>query len=177
MKLLSVDDSILIFLSYGALVVRIGSSHGWCSAIIFVKHAKIVFVQVLSLCSTQCSADAWIAALLGKLPQMASCSANNANLDKNNFGLFYKIYWLVCSHLWPHMNEQCTKRKYNNYAIMHWYKFCYIFFAFEKFEEKTPLTLYIVGIVPHAQLFYLATLCNVSVGWRCTNLSNIGVVL
>ena len=42
-----------------------------CSAIIFVKNVKIVFVHVLS-CSTECSKDAWIVALLGKLPQMPS---------------------------------------------------------------------------------------------------------
>ena len=38
MKLLSVDDSIFIFISYCTLVVHIGS------AIIFVKHVKTVFV-------------------------------------------------------------------------------------------------------------------------------------
>ena len=61
-----------------------------CSAIIFVKPVKSVFIQVLSF-FTQCSADAWIVALLWKLPQMPSCSANNANLDKNSFDN-YKIY-------------------------------------------------------------------------------------
>ena len=33
----------------------------------------------------------WIVALLWKLPQMPLCSANNANLDKNNFDTFDKI--------------------------------------------------------------------------------------
>ena len=74
-----------------------------CSAIVFVKHVKTVFVQLLS-CSTQCSADAWIVALLWKLTQMPSCTANNANLDKNNFYMFYKIDCCAAIHgrMWMH---------------------------------------------------------------------------
>ena len=56
----------------------------WCSVRLFVKHVKLVFIQVLSLCSV----DAWIVALLWKLPQMPSCSANNTNVDKTNFDMF-----------------------------------------------------------------------------------------
>ena len=37
-------------------------------------------------------------ALLWKLPQMPSCRANNANLDKNNFDMFYKIDWCAAIH-------------------------------------------------------------------------------
>ena len=89
-KLLAVDDSVFMFL----LLWYIRRSY-WvrdgCSAIIFVKHIKTVVVQVLSY-SAQCSADTWIVALLWKLPQMPSCSANNANLDKNNFDMFYQFY-------------------------------------------------------------------------------------
>ena len=32
-----------------------------------------------------------IVALLWKLPQIPSCSTNNANLDINNFDMFYEI--------------------------------------------------------------------------------------
>ena len=46
---------------------------------------------------TQCSADAWILALLWKLPQMQSCSTNNGNLDKNNL-TFYKIDCCAATH-------------------------------------------------------------------------------
>ena len=95
-KLLSVDDSIFIFLS----LWYIGRSY-WirdgCSAIIFVKHVKTVFIQVLSY-STQINADASIVALLWKLPQMPSCSTNNANLDKTNFDMFYKIDCCAAIH-------------------------------------------------------------------------------
>ena len=81
-KLLSVDDSIFIFLSYGTLVVHIGSGGG-CSAIILQNclHPSLVIVH-------KSSANALIVALLRKLSQMPSCSTNNANLDKTNFGMF-----------------------------------------------------------------------------------------
>ena len=74
-KLLSENDSILNF----SLIWYIGRSY-WvrdgCSAIIFVKHVKTYFIQVLS---TQCSADSWIVALLWMFPQIPSCSTNNSN--------------------------------------------------------------------------------------------------
>ena len=41
------DDSIFIFLSFGTLVVHIGSGMA-AQQIIFVKHVKTVFIQVLS---------------------------------------------------------------------------------------------------------------------------------
>ena len=49
------------------------------------------FSSIWYIGRSECSADTWIVALLWKLPQMPSCSANNANLDKNNFDMFYKI--------------------------------------------------------------------------------------
>ena len=45
MKLLPVDDSIFIFLSYGILVIHIGSGMA-AQQEFFVKHVKTVFVQV-----------------------------------------------------------------------------------------------------------------------------------
>ena len=48
--------------------------------------------------STQSSADALIVALLWKLLQMPSCSTNNANLDKTNFDMFYKIDYCATIH-------------------------------------------------------------------------------
>ena len=47
---------------------------------------------------TQSSADALIVALLWKLPQMPSCSANNINLDKTNFDMFYNIDCFAAIH-------------------------------------------------------------------------------
>ena len=80
---------------YFAFIWSIGRSY-WVrdgySAIIFVKHVKTVFVKVLP------SADAWIVSLFWKLPQMPSCSANNADMDKNNFEMFYKIDCCAAIH-------------------------------------------------------------------------------
>ena len=69
---------------------------GGCSAIILVKHVKTVF----KFChdSTQSSADALIVALLWKLPQIPSCSTNDANLDKNSFDMFYKFDCCAAIH-------------------------------------------------------------------------------
>ena len=72
-----------IFLSYGTVVVDIGVRDG-CTAIKFVKHVKTVFIQVLS-CSTQCSADAWIVALLWKFPQIPSCQRKQRQLGQKQF--------------------------------------------------------------------------------------------
>ena len=48
--------------------------------------------------STQSSLDALIVALLCKLPQMPSCSTNNANFNKTNFDMFYKIDCCAAIH-------------------------------------------------------------------------------
>ena len=62
-KLLSVDDSTFIFLSYGILVVHIGS--GMAAQQSFLKSmSKLSSSKFYH--STQCSADAWIVALLWK---------------------------------------------------------------------------------------------------------------
>ena len=37
--------------------------------------------------------------------------------------------WLLSSHPWPNMGDQCTTWKKNEYAIMYWNQFCYIFFS------------------------------------------------
>ena len=51
-----------------------------------------------------------------KVPANAIMQHNVANLDKTNFDMFLQN-WLLCSHPWPNMNEQCTKLKKKNYAI------------------------------------------------------------
>ena len=106
-KLISVHDSIFIFLSYGTLIFHIGSGMA-AQQSFFVKHFKTVSIQVLSLYTS--SADAPIVALLWKSPAMISCSTNNAYLDIYQFDMFYKKL-LLCSHPWPNMNELCTKLK------------------------------------------------------------------
>ena len=101
MKLLSVVESIFTFLSYGTLVIHIGSGMA-CSAIIFVKHVKTLFVQVHNAVWMH---ELLLCCELFKLPQMPSCSANNANLDKNNFDMIYKIDCCAAIHGWIWMNN------------------------------------------------------------------------
>ena len=135
MKLLSVDDSIFIFFHMVHWLFIFGQ--GWllcnnfCKACQNCLYPSFEFVQ----CSTQCSADAWIVALSWKLPQMPSCSANDANLDKNNFDMFYEIYCCAC-HPWPNMNEQCTKWKYRIMLSCSEISVVISVFDFEKFGVK-----------------------------------------
>ena len=101
--LLSVDDNIFIFLSYGTLVVHIWIRDG-CSAIMFLKHLHPSFVSTvhnavrmheLLLCcesSRKCyhaaqTTPTWTKTILTGL----------------------QIYCCACSHPWPKMNEQCSK--------------------------------------------------------------------
>ena len=71
------DNSIFIFLSYGTLIAHIQLGQGWllsnnfCKACQNCLRPSFEFVQ-FDEC-TQCSADAWIVALLWKLTQMPSC--------------------------------------------------------------------------------------------------------
>ena len=59
---------------------------------------------------TQCSAVAWIVALLWKLPQMPSCK-RKYNSDFDTHKKWHVLQnWLLC-HPWPNMNEQCSKWK------------------------------------------------------------------
>ena len=123
-KLLSVDDSTFIFLSW-----YIGHSYNWVrdgySAIIFEKHVKAVFVQVLSLLHNAV-----------QMHELLLCceSSHKYHHAAQTTPPWRKQFWhvlqnlLLYSHPWPNMNEQCTKWKYNNYAIMHWNQLCCIFF-------------------------------------------------
>ena len=102
-KLLSVDDDIFIFLSYMVHWSFI-LGQGWllsnhiCKACQNCLRPSIVIVIV-----HKAVLDGLIVALLWKLPQMPSCSTNNASLDKPILTCFTN--WLLCSHLWPNMNE------------------------------------------------------------------------
>ena len=92
------------------------------------------FVQ----CSTQCSADAWIVALSWKLPQMPSCSANDANLDKNNFDMFMKFIAVqpsMAKYEWT-----MYQMEVQNYAIMLWNQCCYICFRFWEIWSQTRVS-------------------------------------
>ena len=66
---------------------------------------------------------------------MPSRSTNNANLDKTNFDMFYKIDCCAAIHGQIWMNNVPNESKLN-YAMMHWNKFCCIFFQFEKIGVK-----------------------------------------
>ena len=69
-----------------------------CSAIIFVKHVKSVFVQVLLCC-------------------FAVKARANAIMQRKQRQLGQKQFWhvlpnwLLCNHPWPNMNEQCYQMK------------------------------------------------------------------
>ena len=50
--------------------------------------------------------------------------------------------WLLSSHPWPNMNNQCTIWKKNKYAIMYWNQFCYIYFSIlRNFESNRGFLL------------------------------------
>ena len=137
MKLLSVDDSMFIFsLIWHILSFILGQ--GWLLSNRFCKACQ-------NCLRPSGAADAWIVALLWKLPQNATMQRKQCQLGQKQFW-HVSQNWSLCSHPWPNMNEQCTKWKYNDYAIMHWNQFCYIFFHFEKFGVKFGfvflLTLY-----------------------------------
>ena len=84
---------------------------------------------------TRYSADAWIVALLWKLPQMPSCSANNAN--NNTFDMFYQTDCCAAINGWIWMNT--TKWKYNNYAIM---LFVISFFDMRSLESNSSFLFF-----------------------------------
>ena len=85
--------------------------------------------------STQSSADALIVALLWKLPQMPSCSTNNANLDKTNFDMFYKIDCCAALHGRMWMNNVPN---WNRLIMLSCTEICFgiSIFNFEKFGVK-----------------------------------------
>ena len=105
-KLLSVDDSIFIFLSYGTLVVHIGWVRDGCSAIIFVKHVKTLhpsFVIVHKSVQMHCR-------FVVKAPANVIMQHKQRQLGQNQ--LWHVLQnWLLCSHPWPNMNEQWTTLK------------------------------------------------------------------
>ena len=135
MTLLSVDDSIFIFLSYGTLVIHIGSEmvarNHFCKACQNCLHPSFDFVH----------ADAWIVALLWKLPQMPSCSTNNANLDKNTFDMFDKIDCCAAVHgrIWMNNVPNESRRIMLSCTAI---SFVISFFNFEKFWVKPRVSFF-----------------------------------
>ena len=74
-------------------------------------------------------------------------AANNANLGKKKFDMFYKIDCCAVIHgrIWMNKSSRIIM------PIMHWNKFCYIFLNFEKFGVNPDflsfkLTLYTVVV-------------------------------
>ena len=103
--------------------------------------------------------------------------ANNANLDKENFDILQNS--LLCSHPWPNMNEQCTKWKKNNYAIMHWNQ-SYIFFRCWEIWSKTRASFFLLfyhtvySCIPchkHAMVISTCDLGSTRVGWKVHRLT------
>ena len=84
-----------------------------CSAIIFVKHVKTVFLQICH--STQSIQCRWInCRFVVKAPANAIMQHKQHQLVQNQFWHVLQN-WLLCSHPWPNM-IQCTilkiKRKF-----------------------------------------------------------------
>ena len=76
-----------------------------------------------------------------KAPANAIMQHKQRQRGQNQF--WYVLHnWLLCSHPWPNMNEQCiyTKLKQTNYAIMHWNQFCYIYFFFGEIRSQTQVS-------------------------------------
>ena len=121
---------------------------GGCTAINLVTHVKSVFVQVGVVCI------AW--RHLQELSQQSSNSCIHTalctmttqiqNLDKDRRHALQK--WLLSSHPWPNMNDQCTLRKKNKQKLSSTdNNFMSFLFDFERFriESRFPffwLTLY-----------------------------------
>ena len=74
-------------------------------------------------------------ALLWKLLQMPSCSTNNTKLDKNNFGMFYKIDCCAAIHGQIWMNNVPNESRIIMLSCTE-VSFAISFFNFEKFGVK-----------------------------------------
>ena len=158
MKLLSVDDSIFLFHLYDTLVIHTGSG---MAAKAYQNFLCPSFVIIHNAVWT---VDAWIVALLWKFPQMPSSSANNANLDKHNFDMFYKIYCCAAIHFRIWMINVLLKWKYNNYVIMHWNKFCYMFLRFWEILSQTRVSFLFFKLTLYIHLYkHLFTLLCINI--------------
>ena len=105
-KLLSVDDSILFFFYMVHWSFILGQ--GWLLSNNFCKHVKTVFIQVLSWYTKQCGCIN--CCFVVKAPANAIMQHKQLQLGQNQFWHVLQN-WLLCSHPWPNMNEQCTKSK------------------------------------------------------------------
>ena len=84
--------------------------------------------------------------LLWKLPQMPSCSANNANLDKNYFDMFYKIDCCAAIHGRIWMNNVPNKSRIIMLSCTE-ISFVISFFDFEKFGVKCQMSVNITQLI------------------------------
>ena len=125
-KLFSVDDSIYLFFLWfiGHLYwVRDG-----CSAIIFVKYA----------CQNSSSKFCFVA-LLWKLPQMPSCSANKANFD-----MFYKTDCCLAIHGHTRMNNVPNESRIIMLSCTEISLVIFFFSDFEKFGVKLGFPFFLL---------------------------------
>ena len=112
---------------YLSLIWYIGHSY-WvrddCSAIIFVKHVKTVFVQVLSCtCSTQRSADAWInCRFVVKAPANAIMQHKQRKLGQTQFDMFFKTDCCAAIHSRIWMNIVPNEGRLNAMSGAIWHQ-------------------------------------------------------
>ena len=91
LKLLSMDDSIFIFLSYGIYIGRLYGciSNHFCKACQNCLRPGFEFVQCIG-CMNCC--------FVVKVPGNAIMQHKQRQLEQNNFDMFYRIYCCVAIH-------------------------------------------------------------------------------
>ena len=122
--------------------------------------------------SAQSSADALIVALLWKLPQMPSCSTNNANLDKTNFDMFYQIDCCAAIHGQIWMNNvpnwsrlimlSCTEISFVISFFQFWKMWSQTRVSFYATQSSYLLKTWKRGIICRAVICYAIFMTNVS---------------
>ena len=112
-KLISVHDSIIILLSFGALFIHIRPLIAAQQSVLW--NMSKLFLSKLALLMLH---DGICGSFHNKATIHASAlhCVTNSNLDKDNFDMLYKIIAEQPSLI----NDQCTIWKKNKYAIIYW---------------------------------------------------------
>ena len=147
MKLLSVDGSIFIFLSYGTLVILIVSGMAAQQSFYFVKHIKTVFVQDLSLYTMQCRCRN--CCFVVKAPANAIMQRKQCQLGQKQFWCITK---LIAVH--PSMSEYEWTMYQMKVVCYHALKLVLFYLFFLRFWEIWSQT-WVSYFLTHTRLFLL----------------------
>ena len=110
------------------------------------------------------TAVACIVALLWKLPQMPSCNANNTNLDRNKFDMFYKIDCCAAIHGQIWMNNVPNESRIIMLPCTE-INFVRSFFDFEQFGVKPGFPFFSFNSTGYRES-YLTWLLRGGFTWR-----------